>query len=104
MDNDDMVFQCDYQNTIFEHGNWCMTKEWLLRNDMDNINMTVSNDYEMTKKWLVCNDMGNVDHLLPTYLLATSYFLQPTYLQRTILQLAYYLPYTLVIIWNKHVK
>jgi hypothetical protein len=76
MDNDDMVFQCDYQITIFEHGNWCMTKEWLLCNDMDNINMAISNDYEMTRKWLMYNDMGNVDHL-PTYL-PTRYFLSPT--------------------------
>jgi len=74
MDNDDMVFQCDYQITIFEHGNWCMTKEWLLCNDMDNINMAISNDYEMTKKWLMYNDMGNVDHL-PTYLLNYSLLL-----------------------------
>jgi hypothetical protein len=43
MDNDDMVFQCDYQITIFEHSDWCMTKEWLFCNDMDNINMVVSN-------------------------------------------------------------
>jgi hypothetical protein len=85
-----MVFQWDYQITIFEHGNWCMINEWLLCNDMDNINMVVSNDYEMTRKWLMYNDMGNVDHL-PTYLLLLisynllasyllSYNLLPTYL------------------------
>ncbi len=54
-----------------------MTKEWLPWNDMDNIDIVVSNYYEMTKiwktnwklitKWLMYNDMGNVDHL-PTYL------------------------------------
>jgi hypothetical protein len=39
MNNDDMDFQCDYQMIIFEHGHWCVTKIWLLCNDMDNIDM-----------------------------------------------------------------
>jgi hypothetical protein len=39
MDNDDMVFQCDYQMIIFKHGNWCVILKWLLCNEMDNIDM-----------------------------------------------------------------
>jgi hypothetical protein len=34
-----------------QHGSWCMIKEWLPCNDMDNIDMAVSNDCEMTRIW-----------------------------------------------------
>jgi hypothetical protein len=73
-----------------------MIEEWLLRNDMDNTNMAISNDHEMIgiwqtnwkliTKWPMYNDIGNVDQLstylpihpltnLPTYLL--TYLLLP---------------------------
>jgi hypothetical protein len=34
-----------------QHGSWCMIKEWLPCNDMDNIDMVVSSDCEMTGIW-----------------------------------------------------
>jgi hypothetical protein len=50
-----------------------MIKEWLLCNDMDNIDIALSSDYEMTKIWktnwklitkqLMYNDISNVEHL-----------------------------------------
>jgi hypothetical protein len=56
-----------------QYGNWCMIKEWLLCNDMDNIDIALSSDYEMTKIWktnwklitkrLMYNDISNVEHL-----------------------------------------
>jgi hypothetical protein len=30
-----------------QHGCWCMIKEWLTCNDMDNIDLTILNDYQM---------------------------------------------------------
>ncbi len=45
MDNDDIVFNKTIKRLYFEqHGSWCMIKEWLLCNDMDNIDMIISND------------------------------------------------------------
>jgi hypothetical protein len=32
-----------------QYGNWCMIKEWLLCNDMDNIDIAFSSDYERLK-------------------------------------------------------
>ncbi len=63
-----------------QHDSWYVIEEWLLCNDMDNIEIVVSNDYEIIKiwwinwklitNWLMYNDMGHVDHL-PTYILPT---------------------------------
>jgi len=47
-----MAFQCDIKWLSYEqHGSWCMIKEWLWCNDMDNIDMAISSDCKMTGIW-----------------------------------------------------
>jgi hypothetical protein len=97
MNNDNMIFQCNTQMTIFEqHGNWCIIEEWLWCNDMDNINMVVSTNCEMTKiwrtiwklitTWLMHNDMSPPPYLLtypPLHLSPYLLMYPPTHLPLT---------------------
>ncbi len=85
-----------------QHDISCIIEDWLLCNDMDNIDIIISNDYEMIgiwrihwkiePKWLMYNDMGNVDHL-PIYL----HTCPPTYLLT-------YITWQMTIRWKIHVK
>jgi len=73
-----------------QYGSWCMIKEWLLCNDMDNIDIAFSSDYEMTKIWgtnwklttkqLMYFDIIMLNTYLPNYLLTYIFTYPPIHL------------------------
>jgi hypothetical protein len=82
------------------HAMTWMILTWVVANDCKMIQIWRTN-WELTTKWLMyIMTWVMLTIYLPTYLPTHP----PTHLLPTILQLAYYLPHSLVLIWNKHVR